>query len=424
MKISHPTKIVKGIVQVPSSKSISNRALILQYLYGEDEVTISNASEAKDTELLIQCLDQLAYHRSVYENNSKSSYVIDAWNAGTAFRFLTALLATTPGNWILTGDARMQERPIKPLVDALNSLGAEITYLNNQGFPPLKIIGKKIEGGDVYMTTQQSSQFVNALLLVAPTFPNGLRIELEKNPVSESYIENTMGVLKRFGINCNKNENIIEVEFTERIKVSYTVEPDWSSIAFFCLVAALADEAEIIIENISPKSVQGDIIISQIAIQYGVQFSFIDNQLIIIKNKYTSATISKRKLSFDFRSTPDLTQPVASMSAGLGIETDFLGIAHLALKETDRLVALENELKKINVSFNHQNNIFTISPSGNLPQENSPISFQTYNDHRMAMSLAPLCLKLGKINIDEPEVVVKSFPSYWDELKKLGFILE
>ncbi len=422
MFIEHPTKIVKGTVQVPSSKSISNRALILQYLFGADEVTISNLSMAKDTELLMQCLDQLAYHKSVLETNSKSSYVIDAWNAGTAFRFLTALLATTPGNWILTGDNRMQERPIKPLVDALLSLGADVSYMSKDGFPPLKIMGKKLEGGDVFMNTQQSSQFVNALLLVAPTFPQGLRIELEANPVSESYIENTLGVLKHFGIECSRNQNIIEVQYTDRIKVGFAVEADWSSIAFFCLVAALADVAEIIIENVSPKSIQGDIIISQIAVQYGVQFSFSDNQLWIIKNKFTSATLTKKKLTLDFRSTPDLTQPVAAMSAGLGIETDFLGIDHLALKETDRLQALENELAKLNVDFKRKNDAYALAVNVPIPT-NSGISFQSYNDHRMAMALAPLCLKLGKVEINNPEVVGKSFPTYWDELIKLGFVI-
>ncbi len=422
MFIEHPTKIVKGTVQVPSSKSISNRALILQYLFGADEVTISNLSMAKDTELLVQCLDQLAYHKSVIDTNSKSSYVIDAWNAGTAFRFLTALLATTPGNWILTGDNRMQERPIKPLVDALLALGADIAYMSKDGFPPLKIMGKKLEGGSVFMNTQQSSQFVNALLLVAPTFPQGLRIELEANPVSESYIENTLGVLKHFGIECSRHQNIIEVQYTDSIKVGFTVEADWSSIAFFCLVAALADEAEIMIENVSPKSIQGDIIISQIAVQYGVQFSFLDNQLLIIKNKFTSATLSKKKLMFDFRSTPDLTQPIAAMSAGLGLETAILGIDHLALKETDRLLALENELAKLNVDFKRRNDAYSLSVNSLMPT-NSSLSFQSYNDHRMAMALAPLCLKLGKVEINQPEVVEKSFPTYWDELMKLGFVI-
>ncbi|MFM2225004.1 MAG: 3-phosphoshikimate 1-carboxyvinyltransferase [Bacteroidota bacterium] len=417
--INHPTKIINGTVKVPSSKSISNRALILQHLFGDETVTISNVSEAKDTQLLIDCLDQLTFHKKSSSSNYKSAFVVDAWNAGTAFRFLTALLAITPGKWILTGDNRMHQRPIKTLVDALIFLGANISYIEKKGYPPLQIIGTEIYGGHVSMNTQQSSQFVNAMLLIAPTFAKGLTIQLEANPVSESYIDNTIGVLKMFGVECYKQGNYLEVKSTKSINKNYDVESDWSSIAFFVEIAALSNEANIIIENIAAKSIQGDYIICQIAENYGVECVFENNNLVIKKNK-NSAAKKKEIFEFDFRSTPDLTQPVAAMSAGLGIDTFFKGIDHLALKETDRIKALENELHKINVQFTRKND-FHILKNPKEIEPISSISFNTYNDHRMAMSLAPMCLKLGQIEIKDPLVVEKSFPDFWAEMEKLGF---
>ena len=417
--INHPSKIVKGTVNVPSSKSISNRALILQHLFGDETVSISNISEARDTQLLIECLDQIVFHKKSIYSNNKSAYVIDASNAGTAYRFMTALLAITPGKWILTGDNRMQFRPIKPLVDSLLSLGAEIKYLEKSGFPPLQITGKELIGGHIYSNTQQSSQFVNALLLIAPTLSKGITIELEPNPVSESYIDNTIGVLKMFGVDCYKHNNLIEVKHTKNINKNYEVEPDWSSIAFFYEIAALADEAEIVIENISPRSIQGDFNIVQISKQYGVESKFVKDCLIISKN---NSAIKKEPeiFEFDFRSTPDLTQPIAAMSASLGIDTFFKGIDHLALKETDRIKAMENELHKINVEFTRSNEFHILKNPKEISSVDS-LFFKTYKDHRMAMSLAPLCLKFGEIEIEDPMVVEKSFPNYWTELEKLGF---
>lgn len=417
--INHPSKIVKGTVNVPSSKSISNRALILQHLFGDETVSISNISEARDTQLLMECLDQIVFHKKSIYSNNKSAYVIDASNAGTAYRFMTALLSITPGKWILTGDSRMQFRPIKPLVDSLLSLGADIKYLEKAGFPPLQITGKELIGGHIYSNTQQSSQFVNALLLIAPTLSKGITIELEPNPVSESYIDNTIGVLKMFGVDCYKHNNLIEVKHTKNINKNYEVEPDWSSIAFFYEIAALSNEAEIIIENISPRSIQGDFNIVQIGKQYGVESKFVKDCLIITKNN-SSINKSNEIFEFDFRSTPDLTQPIAAMSASLGIDTFFKGIDHLALKETDRIKAMENELHKINVEFTRSNEFHILKN----PKEWSAINslfFKTYKDHRMAMSLAPLCLKFGEIEIEDPMVVEKSFPNYWTELEKLGF---
>jgi 3-phosphoshikimate 1-carboxyvinyltransferase len=222
-----------------------------------------------------------------------------------------------------------------------------------------------------------------------------------------------------FGVDCFKHNNYIEVKPTKVISKNYEVEPDWSSIAFFYEIAALANEAEIVIENISPRSIQGDFHISDIAKQYGIESTFVKNNLVIKKNN----SIQKNEnqiFEFDFRSTPDLTQPVAAMSAGLGIDTFFKGIDHLALKETDRIKAMENELHKINVQFTRNNDFHILkNPKEILPINSA--SFKTYNDHRMAMSLAPLCLKYGQIEIEEPTVVEKSFPNYWLELEKLGF---
>ncbi|MEY2830605.1 MAG: hypothetical protein RIQ33_2463 [Bacteroidota bacterium] len=420
--INHPTKIVKGTVKVPSSKSISNRALILQHLFGNEHVTISNLSEAKDTQLLIACLDQLVFHRKSVSNKYKFAFVIDAWNAGTAFRFLTALLSITPGKWLLTGDERMHQRPIKPLVDALQKLGAEISYIEKVGYPPLQIIGSELIGGSVKMETQQSSQFVNALLLIAPTFQKGLSIELEANPVSESYIENTIEVLKLFGITCYKQNNFIEVQPSKSVRNHFEIEPDWSSIAFIIEIASIADEADIIIENVSKKSIQGDFIIVELAKNYGVECVFENNNLRILKAKNLTP-LKPQIFEFDFKSTPDLTQPIVAMSVAAGVDCVFKGINHLALKETDRIKALENELHKINVQFIRKNDFHVLNNSKEI-EPNSSLTFNTYNDHRMAMCLAPLCLKYGQLEIKDPTVVEKSFPDFWNQLKKIGFEIQ
>ncbi len=412
MFIEHPTKIVNGIVEVPSSKSISNRALVLQHLLGSENILLSNLSEANDTKVLQHCLQQINFHQKK-PSNSNLFQTIDAANAGTAYRFLTSLLAITKGNWILSGDERMQERPIKSLVDALNNLGADVQYLNQQGFPPLKIIGKKLFGGKISMSSQQSSQFVSSLLLIAPTFEKGLQLELEDNPVSESYIHSTIDLMKEFGIICSKNGNLIQVDVTEKLTTDYVVEPDWSSIAFFAEIAALANEAKIVIKNVVEKSIQGDSIISKIAKDFSVDFSFVENDLVIEKKKISNVYFYEKKLHFNFRSTPDLTQAIAATSAGLLINSTFEGIEHLALKETDRLKALKNELQKIESHFEKVCNFFLLrnEKSG---MKNHSLLFKTYNDHRMAMAFAPLCLKFGKVEIENKNAVTKSFPNYWN----------
>ena len=285
MLINHPTKNLKGIIEVPSSKSLSNRALVLQYIFGEENISIENLSTAADTILMQQCLQQINFYKKKIAQGDNSTFDIDAKNAGTTFRFLTALLANEPGNWLLTGDERMQQRPIKPLIDSLIQLGAEISYQNKNGFPPLLIKGKKLKGGKTFVETIISSQFASALLLIAPTFENGLELELSNNSVSESYIESTIGLLNKFGIETKRNDNTIFVLHKKILQIKYAIEADWSSIAFFVEIAAMADEAEIEIKNVSEKSLQGDFQILEFGKKIGVDFSFQNENLSLKKIK-------------------------------------------------------------------------------------------------------------------------------------------
>ncbi len=340
--------------------------------------------------------------------------------AGTTFRFLTAFLSLQPGTQILTGSKRMKERPIGILVDALRQLGATIDYLEKEGYPPLKI-GEKNKNFNYNKTLKIpaniSSQFISALLLIAPALPHGLELHLEGKIVSRSYINMTLEVLWHFGIKSIFENNIIKIENQKFVARDFTVESDWSSASYFYAMAAFSDEVELYLNGLNPNSLQGDAATAKLAKHFGVETLVEKSGILLRKNK------SKKTLFVhSFLECPDIAQTFAVIAAGLGKGALLSNLETLRIKETDRIQALKNELDKIEVESKIQEpGSLMIAPS---KTKNSNTIFDTYKDHRMAMAFAPLAIPLGKIGIEDPLVVKKSYPDYWRDLLALGFEIE
>lgn len=406
-------KILKGKLKLPSSKSLSNRLLIIRAL-SHDCFQINNLSEADDTFLLQELLEKIRHRKLI------QSYIeLDTANAGTAMRFLTAYLTFIPGKWILTGSERMKQRPIGVLVEAMRSLGAEIDYLGKLGYPPLMIKGRPLKGGEIKVDAGISSQFISALLLIAPSLPGGLSLHLQGQAVSFPYIDMTLRLLQYFGIETVKERNFILVPEATIKGLSFTVEADWSAASFWYEAAAMADEVDLILEGLQKDSLQGDAILADIFQNFGIMSEFLKNGVRLIK--------VKKKLDgyyFDFSDYPDIAPAVITTCAALGLRGRFEGLKSLRIKETDRLRALKNEYKKLGL------NLEPDSPADLVPKiefinpqfkASTDFRIDTYGDHRMAMTFAPLSMKLGAIRIENPDVVSKSYPQYWEHLSSLGF---
>jgi 3-phosphoshikimate 1-carboxyvinyltransferase len=388
-----------GVVNnLPASKSISNRVLILNALSG-DRSRLYNLSDANDTQLMLKLI-------------GSEKKTIDVEDAGTTMRFLTAYFSATNQNKILTGTERMKERPIGILVDALRSLGADIEYLEKPGFPPLEtkqFSGQKIAAmsirGDV------SSQFISALMMVAPTLPRGLTLMLEGKIGSRPYIEMTASLMELFGVKCKVLDKEINIPSQHYSPADFTVESDWSGGSYWYALSALAREASILLPRLSMNSLQGDSAIIKMMESLGVKSSMEGPLMKLTKTKNVAA------FSWDFTHCPDLAQTVAVVCAAKGIEGNFTGLESLRIKETDRIAALQRELKKIGADLREQGGKWQLIPSHDLPRK---AFFNTYKDHRMAMALAPLAT-LMDVDIEDPNVVRKSYPKFWDDLKNLGF---
>jgi len=408
-RISHPSKKISGTIELTASKSESNRALIIQALC-EDEFEIANIAKAQDT----QTLQDILY--------TPGMQTIDVGPAGTTMRFLTAYYATKPGTRIITGSDRMKKRPIGILVDALRELGASITYTENDGFPPLKIEGRTLKGGEVEMDGNVSSQFISALLLISPALQNGLVIKFRGEVTSRPYINMTLKMLEEFRVYGVWHDNSISVSKQSYHKKTddeyvYTVEGDWSSASYLYEIAALAEEADITIKGLKNPSLQGDAIIADVFTFFGVRTEYTADGI-----RLTKMRVKDEHFGFDFSDCPDIAQTVAVTTAALQIPTFFNGLHTLRIKETDRILALQNELKKMGVELEIRNDkAVKIMPADVL---NAPPSIHTYDDHRMAMAFAPLALKFDSVLIEHPEIVKKSYPGYWSDLKKLGFVIE
>jgi 3-phosphoshikimate 1-carboxyvinyltransferase len=415
--LSHSTKKILGSITLTASKSESNRALLIQALSNE-KFTINNLASANDTFVMQQVL------QNAQNNITERVYNIE--DAGTAMRFLTAFFSTKLGTHILLCSDRMKERPIGVLVDALRDLGAEIEYMEKEGFPPLKIQGKKLLGTAVEIDGNVSSQFVSALLLIAPELPNGLVIRFKGEVTSRPYINMTLKMMEEFRVYGQWHDEYISVSQQQYHKKSephylYEVEGDWSSASYWYACVALANEADIVIKGLKHPSLQGDAIVANLFAFFGVKTEYIEGGIRLIKTKSRI-----EEFIFDFSDCPDLVQTIAVVVSALGIKSRFNGVHTLKIKETNRITALQNELKKINTSLNIiNNNAFEIIPSvENSTHTISNIEFLTYNDHRMAMAFAPLAIVYDNIKIESPEVVKKSYPDFWNDFKYVGFTVK
>ena len=388
---------------ITGSKSESNRCLLLKALF--NDITIENLSNSDDTELMKNAL-------------SSNHSLIDIHHAGTAMRFLTAYFATQNGRkTILTGSSRMKERPIRILVDALRNLGAKIEYSENEGFPPLKIQGQEFLKSEVFLQANVSSQYISALLLIAPSLKNGLNLYLDGKITSIPYIEMTLALLNEVGIKTSFESNKIKV-FPYKGKNSKTliVESDWSSASYFYSIVSLSSiGTKINISSYNKNSLQGDAILSKIYNSLGVSSKFNNSVLTIEK---VSDDLPK-SLDLDLSNTPDIAQTIAISCLGLQINCNLTGLHTLKIKETDRLLALKNEIKKLGTNIEISNNSLEINSPKPLLKN---VEIKTYNDHRMAMSFAPLMLRTN-IFINDANVVSKSYPNFWNDLEKLGLNL-
>ena len=401
IRLRHKSNSVVGKIQVTGSKSESNRMLLLQALFPQIELT--NLSNSDDT---------LAMKSGLESDEA----LVDIGHAGTTMRFLTAYFSSIENQEkTLTGSQRMQERPVGILVDALRQLGADITYLKNEGYPPLLIKGKKLSADEVCLSADISSQYITALMLIAPHLAGGLRLHLQGKITSIPYIKMTQSLLHDIGIEASFSDQTIEVsQKIEIASTSYAIESDWSSASYYFGIAALAKEADVRLSIYKENSLQGDRVLMNIYEQLGVKSSIENNTLHLRKQALKSTS-----MQLDLSDAPDIAQTIVVSCYGLGIACDITGLHTLKIKETDRLVALQNELTKLGAI------IQITDHSLHLQKRNNPIRpnvlIETYHDHRMAMAFAPLAL-LVPIRIQDAEVVTKSYPGFWKDLETHGFL--
>lgn len=400
--ISHPVARLNGRLSITGSKSESNRLLVLQSLY--PELQIHNLSNSDDTQAMQNGL-------------SSVESIIDIGHAGTTMRFLTAFFASQEGiEKVLTGSKRMQERPISVLVDALRQLGAEISYEKNTGYPPLRIRGKKFTNHQVTLAANVSSQYISALLLIAPKLPNGLHLKLEGKITSVPYIEMTCALMRQLGVDVVfEGQDIRVAPLNNLVSKEVWVESDWSSASYSFGLAALAKDANLSLTTYKSDSLQGDRVLVDIYRQLGVSAGLGENQLALSKS-----ADGVNELVCDLANAPDIAQTIAVSCFGIGVGCHLTGLHTLKIKETDRLLALKTELSKLGADIDVTDNSLHLKPRLGAIVPN--VAIDTYHDHRMAMAFAPLGL-LVPITINDPEVVSKSYPSFWSDFEDLGFVL-
>jgi len=402
IKIEGPQSPIDAALSIGGSKSISNRVLLIRALCNKG-FDIQNLSDSDDTQTMLKLID-----------SDNTSY--DVHHAGTCFRFLTARLSIMPGEQLLTGSSRMLQRPIGPLVDALRSIGADIEYKGEEGYPPLLIKSFKNQvSSTAIIDAGISSQFISALCMIAPVLPDGLTIELEGDLVSKSYLQMTLSIMEDFGVRSTFVDNNIKVAHQSYIARDYTVESDWSSVSYHYAIAALLRGSKIKLSHYINNSYQGDSRVIELYKTFGVTTKFNDGSITLNSNG-----LFPKVIKYDFINQPDLAQTFAVMAAALGIELHYKGVQTLAIKETDRMAALATELSKVGVTIRESDGEYAYIQSGKAMIDN-PI-FDTYQDHRMAMALAPLAI-LKPIYINDPEVVTKSYPNFWNDLATLGFMI-
>lgn len=399
LDISRQSTVSGTVPSLPSSKSISNRALVINALTNFKS-ELQHLSSARDTVLMNQLI-------------RSQDHVIDVRDAGTTMRFLTAYFGITGQNKLLTGTERMKERPIRLLVDSLRQLGVSVSYKGIEGFPPIEVAGFSAQQAEeISIQGDVSSQYISALMLVAPALPKGLTVHLEGKIGSRPYLEMTASLMEYFGIKPDFKGNTIRIEHGNYQPRTYRVEADWSAISYWFSLAAVAEKAEILLPGVTSNSLQGDRVIVEIMKPLGVKSSFGPDGLTL---QHQGQEV--RSISQDFRDCPDLAQTILPVCAVLGVSGEFTGLESLRIKETDRIAALQTELSKIGAALAEFNNRWTLTP-GKVPS-GKPF-FNTYHDHRMAMGFAPLAARMD-ISIEDASVVQKSYPTFWDDMSALGF---
>lgn len=418
--LTKKTRSAIGEVHLTGSKSECNRALIIEALSG-DKVRVENISDAADAVTLSKVLG-LTLQTVGYEpqpvTHQLEHKVVNIGPAGTAMRFLTAYYTLQDEEVVLTGSERMKQRPIGILVDALRKLGAEISYEENEGFPPIRIKGNIDQAtNSISIKGNISSQYITALLLIAPKLPMGLEIHIEGDLTSRPYVEMTLAMLAQAGIQHVWTDNVISIANQEFKETILPVEPDWSAASYWYAIAALADEAEIFLTGLTAYSLQGDSVITEIMANFGITSQFKDGGVHLLKEKKPLS----RKI-FDMKECPDLAQTVIVVCAALGHEATFTGLETLKIKETDRVLALQTELAKMGVKLIEKGQVYKLDCSEKFIPERMFIN--TYHDHRMAMAFAPLALIVPQLEFENGPVVEKSYPAFWDDLEKQGFAVE
>lgn len=405
------TQNIQAEIQLTGSKSECNRALIIQSL-SKHLVKVENLSNAADTVTLNAILANLDSN----PNDSNVVKTVDVGPAGTAMRFLSAYLSGQNGHFLLTGTERMKQRPIGILVEALKEIGADISYAEKEGFPPLTIKGPLAQvTSQIKIKGDISSQYISALLMLAPALPQGLTLEIEGELTSKPYVEMTLAMLAECGISHEWNNNLISIKHQDFKPSTLIVEPDWSAASYWYSIVALAKNAQISLPYLREKSLQGDSQIKTIMEIFGVSTIKTVNGIAFKKD----GEINNTNKILDLKTCPDLAQTIVVIAAALGLNMAFTGLETLKIKETDRVAALQNELAKIGVKLNEDNLIYTLDCSGlHFPKK---ISIATYEDHRMAMAFAPLALFIDELETEDYNVVEKSYPYFWEDLKKAGF---
>ncbi|HEY8927775.1 MAG TPA: 3-phosphoshikimate 1-carboxyvinyltransferase [Mucilaginibacter sp.] len=416
-------KLAKGTIQLTGSKSECNRALIIEAL-SNGKVKVENISDAADAVLLAGILrdgvrnQKLELSGDVRSEIEHPASEINIGPAGTAMRFLTAYFTLQDEEVILTGSERMKQRPIGILVEALRVLGAQIEYVENEGFPPVKLKGSLAQlSNKVSIKGNISSQYITALLLIAARLPFGLELHIEGDLTSRPYVEMTLAMLQTAGIQHTWTDNVIAIKNQEFAPTSIYIEPDWSAASYWYAIAALADEAELFLPGLTQYSLQGDSMITEIMANFGITSQFKDGGVYLQKEPKAI----QRKI-FDLKECPDLAQTIIVVCAALGHEATFTGLETLKIKETDRIKALQNELAKIGVKLIEKGQVYKLDCSEKQIPERMFVN--TYDDHRMAMAFAPLALIVPELEVEDADVVEKSYPAFWKDLEKVGFEVE
>ena len=422
-------------IDLPRSKSESNRALMIMHYWKTQRHKDAKTQRIDDFETLRLCDseslmsnsdDTILLHKLlniINQNNEQGLLSVDCcpltlelncFNAGTVLRFLMTAVSMTKGTFVLTGSERMKQRPVKPLVDALRSLGVSIDYLEKESYPPIKIKGCEITGGNLEISVEQSSQFASSLLLAAPLWKNGLSLSLTGNLSSLPYIDMTVNMMKQCGVDVERNGRKITVNPSRYKFDDFKIEPDWSAAAFWYEILALSDKKQIFLKDLKIDSLQADAVTKDVFKSLGIETLSVDNGVMIRKT-----ADCKKRITFDFTNSPDLFPAVIAACAGLQVDAEFSGLKNLSIKESDRKKAMMNELSKLDIVFEEiTDDVLIMRCHDILPcfSKDNPIVFDNYKDHRIAMALVPLAMKIGFVEMENTEVVSKSYPEFFEEL--------